>query len=94
VDAAERTASSCRSGLGGRLRARYAGPRLQVAAGWTAGLYTRGKQPAQFQDFQAWSEPADDQLPVRSPNARQQTCEESLSVGWGGTDEFGDLTGF
>jgi len=58
------------------LRARYAGPRLQVAvdgkawaevldggaAGGTVGLYARGKQPAQFAALEAWAEPADDRL--------------------------------
>lgn len=58
------------------LQARYAGPRLQItmdgatigevldaaAAGGAAGLYARGKQPAQFRDFQAWTEPSDERL--------------------------------
>jgi len=59
-----------------RVAARYADARLEIsvdgqpaaavldgeAAGGTVGLYARGKQPAQFRELEAWSEPADDHL--------------------------------
>ena len=58
------------------LAARYSGSRLQIrldgkavaevldgaSTGGTAGVYARGKQAAQFSDFAAWTEPADDRL--------------------------------